>query len=1021
MLKKLLFLIRMPFAGVLLVILIMAMAIATFVESSYGTNTAWALIYDTWWFELLFLLTAINLVGNIIFFRLYKKAKLTVFAFHIAFILIILGAGITRFISNEGMMHIREGAVSGSMMGNDTFIDVQLSAGEEEIKESKKIRLSSLTPKKFKWKKSINGMPVKIKSVDYILNAATQYVPSQGGDPYMQLVLLSGQQYRIGLFSGEEVSYPGISVSLNNFESQADIRVFSSGTNLTAFSDLPIQVGSMGDTENQSYNPGDTVILEQGKLITVGNARLVLQHFLPSARVQYVQSENQGGSGMNVVKLEVDVAGMKSELFVPGRSNVTGDQVSVKMGELEISCTYGSHRKQLPFMLQLKDFKMERYPGSNSPSSFESEVILIDNEFSIREDRRIYMNNVLKHRGYRFYQSSYDTDELGTILSVNRDSVGTSITYIGYFFLMLGMLLALFARKTRFSRLAKGSSGSKAKSALIAVLILLGGSTVFSQSHPAPSKEQAKEFGELWVQGKEGRFKPMNTLSNEVVRKITGGVHLDGLNADQIMLGMILYPDEWKNTPLFEVDNPEIHRLLGFKGAEVCFNDFISNGQYLISEFVNNAYNKQVPERSIFDKEIMKLDERINILYMVQSGDYLRIFPDEKSHNNKWISVGDMLEPGHTVSDSLAQVFLVYTDAVRTGDVSLAAEIISFIHNFQNNNCDILPKESKKRAEISYNKLKLFNRLAPFYALFGLILIIVQFLKIFRPGKLASWLFRVGVIHLAVAFGLHTLALALRWYIAGRAPLSNGYESMIFLSWISLLAGLIFVRKSGFAISLTAILSALALLVAHLSWMNPDITNLVPVLKSPWLTIHVTVIMAGYGFLGLSALTGLFNLILYSFQNKRNSSKVSPVLDQVTRVNHLSIIVGLYFLTAGTFLGGVWANESWGRYWGWDPKETWALISVLVYAFIAHMHHFPGLRGGYAFNLGSLLGFSSILMTYFGVNYFLGGMHSYAGGETIAIPWYAYSIVIGIIGLSVIAYRSQKGKQNKYMDDPDEA
>ncbi len=191
MLKKFLFLVRMPFAGVLLVILIIAMSIATFVESSYGTNTAWALIYDTWWFELLFLLTGINLVGNIIFFRLYKKAKLTVFAFHVAFIFIILGAGITRFLSQEGMMHIREGAVSGSMMGNDTFIDVQLSSGEEVINESRKVRLSSLTPKKFRWKKSINGLPVKIKSVDYIQNAAIQYVPSQGGNPYIQLVLLS--------------------------------------------------------------------------------------------------------------------------------------------------------------------------------------------------------------------------------------------------------------------------------------------------------------------------------------------------------------------------------------------------------------------------------------------------------------------------------------------------------------------------------------------------------------------------------------------------------------------------------------------------------------------------------------------------------------------------------------------------------------------------------------------------------------------------------------------------------------
>jgi len=908
------------------------------------------------------------------------------------------------------------------MMGNDTYIDVQIKSGEEEISDSKKIRLSSLTPNKFRWRKNVNGMPIKIKSVGYIQNAATHYVRSQGGKPYMQLVLMSGQQYTIGVAAGEEVSYPGISLSLDNPESKADLRVSSSGSGLIAYSNLPVQVSSMGDSNVQLYSPGDTIYLEQGKLITVGKARVVLQQYFPSARLQYTQAENPDqGSGVDVVHLEVNVAGMKSDLYLPGMGNMEGESASVKMGNMEITCTYGSHRIPIPFIIKLREFEIERYPGSNSPSSFASEVTLIDTELSIVEDRRIYMNNVLKHRGYRFYQSSYDKDEHGTVLSVNRDSAGTRITYIGYFFLMLGMFMALFARRTRFSRLARSSSGTKVKAVVISALMLLGGSSLFAQGYPAPSKEQAKEFGQLWVQGKEGRFKPMNTLSNEIVRKVTGGAHMEGLNADQILMGMILYPFEWQAAPLFEIDNAEIHMLMGFKGAKVSFNDFLPEGKYLLYEFVNNAYNKKVPERTEFDKEVMKLDEKVNILYMVQNGGMLRIFPDLNSENNTWMALSDMIEPGNVAGDTLAQVFMAYKDAIRTGDNMLASEIINFIGNYQIRNCDILPKEEKKNAEIYYNKLRLFNKLAPFYALFGFTLIIVQFLRIFRPGRWVSWMFRIGVIHLSVAFGLHTMALLLRWYIGGHAPLSNGYESMIFVSWISLLAGLIFVKKSGFAISLTAILSALALLVAHLSWMNPDITNLVPVLKSPWLTIHVTVIMAGYGFLGLSALAGLINLVFYSIQNRNNTSQIKPVIDQITAVNHMSVIVGLYFLTAGVFLGGVWANESWGRYWGWDPKETWALISVLVYAFIAHMHQFPGLKGGYAFNLGSLLGYSAILMTYFGVNYFLGGMHSYAGGTTLEIPWYTAAIIISIIALAVFAYRRQKQFQHDYLDDIEES
>jgi cytochrome c-type biogenesis protein CcsB len=236
----------------------------------------------------------------------------------------------------------------------------------------------------------------------------------------------------------------------------------------------------------------------------------------------------------------------------------------------------------------------------------------------------------------------------------------------------------------------------------------------------------------------------------------------------------------------------------------------------------------------------------------------------------------------------------------------------------------------------------------------------------------------VGVIHLAAGFGVHALALAVRWYISGHAPMSNGYESMIFVSWVTILAGLIFVRRSGYVLGLAGILAALSLLVAGMSNMNPEITNLVPVLKSPWLAIHVTVIMAGYGFLGLASIMGLLNVSLYVALTPKNKGRIVEIVHNVTNVNHLTLIVGLYFMTAGTFLGGVWANESWGRYWGWDPKETWALITILVYAFVTHMHRIPGMRGRFAFNLASFLSYASVMMTYFGVNYFLGGIHSYS-------------------------------------------
>jgi len=216
------------------------------------------------------------------------------------------------------------------------------------------------------------------------------------------------------------------------------------------------------------------------------------------------------------------------------------------------------------------------------------------------------------------------------------------------------------------------------------------------------------------------------------------------------------------------------------------------------------------------------------------------------------------------------------------------------------------------------------------------------------------------------------------------------------------------VKHSRYALALTSILAALSLLVAGMSNMNPEITNLVPVLKSVWLTIHVAVIMAGYGFLGLASIMGLLNVVLYAFLNPANKTKLEEVILQVTRVNHLTLIVGLYFMTAGVFLGGVWANESWGRYWGWDPKETWALITVLVYALVSHMHKVPGLRGRFAFNLAAFISYSSVLMTYFGVNFFLGGMHSYASGSSFKIPFWSYILVLLLTGLSLFAYRKQQ-------------
>jgi cytochrome c-type biogenesis protein CcsB len=244
----------------------------------------------------------------------------------------------------------------------------------------------------------------------------------------------------------------------------------------------------------------------------------------------------------------------------------------------------------------------------------------------------------------------------------------------------------------------------------------------------------------------------------------------------------------------------------------------------------------------------------------------------------------------------------------------------------------------------------------------------------------------------------------MRWYIAGHSPMSNGYESMIFISWVTLLAGFIFSRKSAFALSATAVLAGMTLMVAHLSFMDPEITNLVPVLKSYWLTLHVSVITGSYGFLGLGAILGIITMILLTLTNSKNKDRISNTIDELTVINFRTITLGLYFLTIGTFLGAVWANESWGRYWGWDPKETWSLITVVIYALVTHSRMIPGMKDIYTFNLLSLFAFSSVLMTYFGVNYYLSGLHSYASGDPVPIPAFVYIAVSLLIALALVAY-----------------
>ena len=365
------------------------------------------------------------------------------------------------------------------------------------------------------------------------------------------------------------------------------------------------------------------------------------------------------------------------------------------------------------------------------------------------------------------------------------------------------------------------------------------------------------------------------------------------------------------------------------------------------------------------------------------------------------------------INNLMKNYYFSLLNANKSNDWEKANLALENIKTYQQNLAlNIIPSELKIKSELFLNKFNIFERLTPFYLILGFVLIILVFVNIFNPYLKINKVIKVILSLIILGFIFHTLGLALRWYISGHAPWSNGYESMIYVAWAITLSGIFFSKQSNLALATTSILTGITLFVAHLSWMEPQITTLVPVLKSYWLTIHVSVITASYGFLALSCLLGFISLCLFIFANPKNENenffRILLSIKESNRINEMAILIGLVFLIIGNFLGGIWANESWGRYWGWDPKETWTLISIIVYAIIIHLKYIKGMFNDYLWSLLSVVSYFSIIMTYFGVNYFLSGKHSYAAGDPIQIPSFVYISLIIIFIVILLSFRNRK-------------
>ena len=554
----------------------------------------------------------------------------------------------------------------------------------------------------------------------------------------------------------------------------------------------------------------------------------------------------------------------------------------------------------LPFSVMLNDFNIKNYEGTTTHSDYASHLTFSTDEGST--DETVSMNNIAVVEGYRFYQTSFDRDMKGSILTVTYDPYGTGITYIGYGLLIVSAILLLVLRTPRIKQLYRQLNGSRVLA--IGCLVLVA-ATSFAKT-PIVAREDA-EKAERKLIVYNGRVCPLNTLAHDFCLKITGKTSYKGLSAEQFLLSLPLAPEEWSEKQLLKIKNKALKERLGISTDLARIKDFYeSDGRYKLDILLNEQMSKGEDEqdkklvRSIYD-----VDEQISLVNAAVTG--------------------KLIEP------------------------------------YKGNNP---PSETRISAEILYNQLPL-TVVGAFMILTGILIIVIA--EIIRKKGFAV---KLGILLIISAFQLAVFIL--RWYISGNIPLSNGYETMAFVSLstsLLTLSAIWMLRKQTFVCNTVTIgglmIAGLTLLVAHLSEMSPQITSLMPVLHSPWLTTHVSLIMISYSLFAFMAVIAGVDLV-----------KKDARLDAL---NRLMLYPAEIFLTIGIFLGAIWANQSWGTYWSWDPKEVWALISMLIYCVPLHVGSLPVMRKAKVHDIYLIIAFLSILMTYFGVNYLLGGMHSYAG------------------------------------------
>ncbi len=1094
-----------------MLVFLVAIGMATMIESTYDIQAAKIMIYNATWFEILLIYLVINLIFNIYTHRMFQRAKIAMLTFHLSFIIIILGAGITRHFGFEGLMLIPEGQATDLLYASEPHVWYRIEdKGQLVATGTKKKFMSEQTNNYFKIKETVKDRknPIEIEYANFRKRQIDSLMIHDTINSSVLDIVLGGMnssyvgQNDFILIGGTPLSFnkrdalPGIEITKVNGKLMVETKIpmrYLPMTEMTRFRQAGI---TPPDSLYQEVPTDSLVPFLATTLYQINDQQFVFRSEIPNAR-KMKMSSGKKDVGVDILTVKI-TDGEKSMLYdlEGGMGQIPSHHKFIFNG-LTYQMEYGATLFQIPFKIRCNEFQLDTYPGSEVASSFASEVTILDPANNYTRNQRIFMNNVMDYNGFRFFQSAYDLDdpstpenERGTRLSVNQDWWGTNVTYVGYLLMGIGMFLSIFAPVGRFQDVMgkiKKSRQRRESNLIILILVSLSltfGTTSYAQADPHAghdhaahaghdhdhdhdhsghdhaghdhsghnhaahanheqpsqevidahakpekpifriiSKEHSEELATLLVQDFRGRIIPFHTMCNELLIKISGKNNHNGNNAVQTVMSMHMYPEYWVTQKVINVPKAVQERLN--LGSTVSFLDMTENetGEMKFLAEYNASHQKLESKRDEFEKKIIKLVEKYQVMQAFMSWGYMKLIPMPNDPSHMWhVPLEEELMKVDTAASFMTLRYLASLDeGARNDAFGNASDQLKALKAFQRKVADpsILPTEKHVDVEIAYNKMRIFKNAMYSYFLIGVVLLTLFFVRIFiKPTVKTERLFKKMaipfIVAMVVVFIYHGLGLLARSYISGHAPWSDGYEAVIFIAWVTMLAGFVFSRKNPVVLAGTAVLAFFMIFVTELNLLDPEISPLQPVLKSYWLMIHVAVITGSYGFLGLGAILGLLNKILYIFRTKLNGKRITAHIHEISYISEMTMTIGLFMLTIGTFLGGIWANESWGRYWGWDPKETWALVSVLVYAVLLHLRFIPKLSDKFTFNLVSFWSYTAILFTFFGVNFYLVGLHSYAQGEGLGeVPDWIFWTCFGFYVLSEFAaVQYQLYKQN---------